>query len=54
MAAAVSDELAQALTIAGKQERETETDRVKALAAEKLGQPVRGPREGDQRAPSAR
>ena len=33
---AVRDELAQALTIAGKQERETELDRVKALAAEKL------------------
>ena len=30
------DELAQALTIAGKQEREAELDRVKALAAEKL------------------
>jgi polyribonucleotide nucleotidyltransferase len=34
--AAVADELGKALTIAGKQERETETDRVKALAAEKL------------------
>ena len=36
LAAAVRDELAQALTIAGKQDRETELDRVKALAAEKL------------------
>ncbi|GAA3042316.1 hypothetical protein GCM10020000_21550 [Streptomyces olivoverticillatus] len=33
---AVRDELAQALTIAGKQERETEIDRVKEIAAEKL------------------
>src|SRR5688572_3042257 len=34
--AAVADELKQALTIAGKQAREAELDRVKALAAEKL------------------
>ncbi|WP_433497402.1 polyribonucleotide nucleotidyltransferase [Sphaerimonospora sp. CA-214678] len=34
--AAVRSELASALTIAGKQERELEIDRVKALAAEKL------------------
>jgi polyribonucleotide nucleotidyltransferase len=33
---AVRDELAQALTIAAKQEREAELDRVKGLAAEKL------------------
>ncbi|GII89846.1 polyribonucleotide nucleotidyltransferase [Sinosporangium siamense] len=33
---AVKSELSSALTIAGKQERETELDRVKALAAEKL------------------
>jgi polyribonucleotide nucleotidyltransferase len=33
---AVSAELAQALTIAGKQQRESETDRIKALATEKL------------------
>jgi polyribonucleotide nucleotidyltransferase len=33
---AVRDELAHALTISAKQERETELDRVKALAAEKL------------------
>jgi polyribonucleotide nucleotidyltransferase len=39
---AVRGELAQALTIAGKQERETETDRVKALAAEKLGAAFEG------------
>ena len=43
----------RALTIAGKQERETETDRVKALAR-RARQPVRGPGEGDQRAPSVR
>jgi polyribonucleotide nucleotidyltransferase len=36
LADAVSDELAQALTIAGKQQREAETDRIKALAQEKL------------------
>jgi polyribonucleotide nucleotidyltransferase len=36
LADAVADELAQALTIAGKQQREAETDRIKALAAEKL------------------
>jgi polyribonucleotide nucleotidyltransferase len=35
--AAVRSELAQALTIAGKQERESELDRVKALAVEKVG-----------------
>ncbi|MDN3356492.1 polyribonucleotide nucleotidyltransferase [Actinomadura sp. DC4] len=34
---AVRSELAQALTIAGKQEREGELDRVKALAIEKVG-----------------
>jgi polyribonucleotide nucleotidyltransferase len=34
LTAAVRDELAQALTIAGKQEREAELDRVKGLAAE--------------------
>jgi len=38
VAAEVSDELARVLTIAGKQQRETETDRVKALALEKLNQ----------------
>ncbi len=38
----VSDELAQALTIAGKHDREAETDRVKALAMEKLGQQFEG------------
>jgi polyribonucleotide nucleotidyltransferase len=36
VAAAISDELAHALTIAAKQDRENELDRVKALAAEKL------------------
>jgi polyribonucleotide nucleotidyltransferase len=35
--AAVRSELAHALTIAGKQERESELDRVKALALEKVG-----------------
>ncbi len=37
LAAEISDDLAKALTIAGKQDREAETDRVKALAAERLG-----------------
>jgi polyribonucleotide nucleotidyltransferase len=38
----VSGELATALTIAGKREREAETDRVKALAVEKLGEQFEG------------
>ncbi|GAA3435501.1 polyribonucleotide nucleotidyltransferase [Kutzneria kofuensis] len=37
VAAAVTDDLAQALTIAGKQERESRLDEVKALALEKVG-----------------
>ncbi|WP_045876072.1 polyribonucleotide nucleotidyltransferase [Pseudofrankia sp. DC12] len=37
LTSAVGDELAAALRIAGKQERETELDRVKALAVEKVG-----------------
>ncbi|WP_405013280.1 polyribonucleotide nucleotidyltransferase [Kitasatospora sp. NBC_01539] len=36
LTSAVKDELAQALTIAGKQERNNEIDRVKAIAADKL------------------
>src|ERR1022692_3140047 len=36
LAADVSDELSRALTIASKKDREAETDRVKALAVEKL------------------
>ena len=48
VAAAVTTDLAQALTIAAKQERETELDRVKALAVERVA-PVRGSREGDRR-----
>jgi polyribonucleotide nucleotidyltransferase len=42
VAADVSDELAQALTIAGKQERDAETDRVKALVTEKLAAQFEG------------
>ena len=38
----VSDELSTALTIAGKHDREAETDRVKALAAEKLAEQFEG------------
>ncbi|MQA94622.1 MAG: polyribonucleotide nucleotidyltransferase [Streptosporangiales bacterium] len=38
----VRDELAQALTIAAKQERESELDRVKALALEKAGDEFEG------------
>ena len=37
LASEFSDELAKVLTIAGKQERESETDRVKSLAQERLG-----------------
>ena len=37
LASEFSDELAKVLTIAGKQEREAETNRVKALAVERLG-----------------
>ncbi|MFL6239888.1 MAG: polyribonucleotide nucleotidyltransferase [Actinomycetes bacterium] len=39
---AVGDELASALTIAGKQERESELDRIKALAKEKLASDFEG------------
>ncbi|HEX6448128.1 MAG TPA: polyribonucleotide nucleotidyltransferase [Trebonia sp.] len=42
VANAVSDELAKALTIAGKQEREVEQDRVKALAQERLAEQLEG------------
>ena len=42
VASEVSGELAQALTIAGKHEREAETDRVKALAKEKLAEQFEG------------
>jgi polyribonucleotide nucleotidyltransferase len=37
LAGEITDDLAKALTIAGKQDRETETDRVRALAIERLG-----------------
>ncbi|MGO9778498.1 MAG: polyribonucleotide nucleotidyltransferase [Streptosporangiaceae bacterium] len=37
LASEFSDELTKVLTIAGKQQRESETDRVKALAKERLG-----------------
>ncbi|MEI8080905.1 MAG: polyribonucleotide nucleotidyltransferase [Actinomycetes bacterium] len=40
--AAVTDELAAALTIAAKQEREAELDRVKALAQERVGADFEG------------
>ena len=42
VSAEVSDELARVLAIAGKQERETETDRIKALTAEKLASQFEG------------
>ena len=42
LAAAVRDELAQVLTIPGKQEREAELERVKALAVEKVGSQFEG------------
>ena len=47
--AAVSERARQALTIADKQERETELDRIKDAGQGEARQPVRGPREGDQR-----
>src|SRR5262244_118718 len=42
LAATVSDELGKALTIASKQDREAETDRVKALAADRLAEQFEG------------
>jgi len=42
VAGAVTDELAKALTIAPKQERAAEEDRVKALALERLGEKFEG------------
>jgi polyribonucleotide nucleotidyltransferase len=42
VAGAVSDELAKALTIAGKHDREAEQDRVKALAQERLAEQFEG------------
>jgi len=42
LVAQVSDDLAKALTIAGKHDRETETDRVKALATERLSSQFEG------------
>jgi polyribonucleotide nucleotidyltransferase len=42
VAAQVTDELAAAMTIAGKQDRDAETDRVKALAKEKLASQFEG------------
>jgi polyribonucleotide nucleotidyltransferase len=44
--AAVKDELSKALTIAGKQEREAELDRIKAVALETVGPKFEG-REGE-------
>ena len=42
VAAEVSEELARVLAIAGKQERDSETDRIKALTAEKLASQFEG------------
>jgi polyribonucleotide nucleotidyltransferase len=42
LAAEVSDDLGRALTIASKKDRETETDRIKTLAAEKLAAQFEG------------
>ncbi len=42
LAAQVTDDLSKALTIAGKQDREAETDRVKALAVERLSSQFEG------------
>jgi polyribonucleotide nucleotidyltransferase len=42
LAGQITDDLAKALTIAGKQDREAETDRVRALAVERLGSQFEG------------
>jgi polyribonucleotide nucleotidyltransferase len=47
--AAVSDELAQALTIAGKQERESRLDEIKAATLEKVGAVEGGAFEGREK-----
>ncbi|MFI7676651.1 polyribonucleotide nucleotidyltransferase [Actinophytocola sp. NPDC049390] len=47
--AAVSDELAQALTIAGKQERESKIDELKAATLEKVGATEGGAFEGREK-----
>jgi len=47
--AAVNDELAQALTIAGKQERETRLDEIKAATLEKVGAVEGGAFEGREK-----
>ncbi|HEX6356926.1 polyribonucleotide nucleotidyltransferase [Actinophytocola sp.] len=47
--AAVSDELAQALTIAGKQEREAKIDEIKAATLEKVGAVEGGAFEGREK-----
>jgi polyribonucleotide nucleotidyltransferase len=47
--AAVSDELAQALTIAGKQERESKIDEIKAATLEKVGAVEGGAFEGREK-----
>ncbi|HEV7649697.1 MAG TPA: polyribonucleotide nucleotidyltransferase, partial [Actinophytocola sp.] len=47
--AAVSDELAQALTIAGKQERESKLDEIKAATLEKVGAVEGGAFEGREK-----
>ena len=52
--AAAETELAAALTIAGKQEREDALDELKAEVLDDARRAVRGPREGDRAAPSAR
>ncbi|MBC6449386.1 polyribonucleotide nucleotidyltransferase [Actinokineospora xionganensis] len=49
VAAAVSDELAQALTIVGKQDRESRIDEVKALCLEKVGAVTGGAFEGREK-----
>jgi polyribonucleotide nucleotidyltransferase len=49
VAAAVTDELAQALTIAGKQERDARVDEVKAATLEKVGAVENGAFEGREK-----
>jgi polyribonucleotide nucleotidyltransferase len=42
LSAGIRDELAQALTIASKADREAELERIRSLAVEKLGEPLAG------------
>ncbi len=49
VASVATEELAKALTIAGKEERDGRTDEIKAEVLDRLAEHLRGPREGGQR-----